>query len=58
MPFYHRVYRELQLTATSAYRHTRLFLWVAQALLPVHSGHSQEWLCHISVWIGWAQFNV
>jgi hypothetical protein len=43
---------ELQLITTSTYRHMRLFLWVAQALLPVFPGHSLEWLCHFAAWTG------
>ena len=59
MPFYHRVYKpvELPLITAGTHRHTRHFLLVAQALLPVLSGHSQEWPCHPPAWIGWAGFD-
>ncbi len=52
MPFYHRVYipSELQLIAGGTHCRVRLFLLVAQALLLVLSGHSQEWLCCFSAW--------
>ena len=33
------------------------FLLVAQALLPVLPGHSQEWLCHLVGWRGHRQFS-
>ena len=59
MPFYHRVYKpvEFPLITAGTHQHTRHFLLVAQALLPVLSGHSQEWLCHLPAWIGWAGFD-
>jgi hypothetical protein len=57
MPFYYRVCRpgELSFITTSTYRRTRLL--VAQALLPVPSGHSQEWLCHFAAWMRWDKFD-
>ncbi len=50
MPFYRCIYSpgELPFITTRTYRRKRLFLRVAQALLPVRSGHSQEWLCHFA----------
>jgi len=56
-PFHHRIYCPAEFQFTTTYHCIRLFLWVAQALLPVVSGHSREWLCHFSAWNGWAEFN-
>jgi hypothetical protein len=59
MPFHQRVNDPVELPSITAstHQHTRHFLLVAQALLPVLSGHSQEWLCHFPASVGWAELN-